>query len=148
MSIGNVFEPEWEEERNDDGFHWRRAQIGRQVGAVELGASIYEVQPQGSTFPLHAHFSNEEMLFVLSGSPTLVTLEGDRELASGEVVAFRAGREGSHRIDNRTGEVVRILILSTMKAPEITAMLESGGYWIRDYPPGADPAGGSLDERL
>jgi uncharacterized cupin superfamily protein len=142
----NLYEPEWDADRDAPPFRWRRARLGRQAGAADLGASLFEVPPGAATFPLHAHYANEELLVVVEGRPTLTTLEGERELAPGEVVAFPAGRSGAHRLDNRTGERVRVLVVSTMRAPEINAMFESGQFWVRDYVPGTEPPEGALDE--
>lgn len=144
----NIFEPHWDEERDQDGFRWQRSRVGLQVGAEKLGASLFEVPPGGATFPLHAHFSNEELLFVLAGEPTLSGLAGERRLEAGEAVVFPAGEAGAHRIDNHSEEPVRVLIVSTMLAPEINRMFEEGQYWIRDYPPGGDSAGAGLDLRV
>jgi hypothetical protein len=35
-----------------------------------------------------------------------------------------------------------VLIVSTMRAPEINAMLEDGCGWLRDYVPGTTPPEG------
>ena len=145
--MANVFEPDWDAESDEAPFRWRRARIGRQIGAEQLGASLFEIAPGDATFPLHAHYANEEMLFVLSGTPTLLTPDAERTLQPGEAVAFRAGRAGAHRIDNRTESPARVLIVSTMKAPEINEMFEDRTFRIRDYAPGADPPSGSVDVR-
>ena len=60
----NLFEPDWEAERDEPPFRWRRARLGRQAGARQLGASLFELPPGAATFPLHAHYSNEELLVV------------------------------------------------------------------------------------
>ena len=144
--MANVLKPEFDAERDEPPFRWRRAKLGQQAGARELGASLFEVPAGAATFPLHAHFANEELLIVLSGRPTLTGRDGDsRELEPGEVVAFPAGRAGAHRLDNETGEPLRILIVSTMKAPEINEMLEDESFWVRDYAPGRSPDDDSLD---
>jgi uncharacterized cupin superfamily protein len=143
----NFLEPEWDAERDAPPFGWRRAFLARQAGARDLGASLFEVPPGAATFPLHAHFNNEELLFVVSGRPTLTTREGERELAPGEVVAFLPGRGGAHRLDNHSDEPVRVLLVSTMRAPEINEMLEDGEFWLRDYVPGTDPPPDALDVR-
>ena len=144
--MANVLKPEFDAERDEPPFRWRRAKLGRQAGARELGASLFEVPAGSATFPLHAHYANEELLIVLSGRPTLTGRDGDsRVLEPGEVVAFPAGGEGAHRIDNETGEPLRILIVSTMKAPEINEMLEDESFWVRDYAPGRSPEDDSLD---
>jgi uncharacterized cupin superfamily protein len=144
----NVFEPDWDAERDDPPFRWRRARLGHQAGAQQLGASLFELQPGAATFPLHAHFANEELLVVVAGRLTLTGADGSkRALEPGDVVACPAGRDGAHRIDNESGEPARVLILSTMKAPEINEMLEDGTYWVRDYAPGLFPEDPGLDVR-
>ena len=135
----NVNDPQWEAEQDRGPFRWRRARVGHHAGARELGASVFELAPGGSTFPLHAHHANEEMLVVLRGRPTLRTIDGERELEEGEVVSFRAGREGAHRVDNRTDEPVRVLIVSTMIGPEVVEHIDSQKVYARSYAPGADP---------
>jgi uncharacterized cupin superfamily protein len=95
--VANLHSPEWDQEQDHPPFVWRRARLGRQAGAERLGASLYELPPGAASWPLHAHRANEELLMVVSGTPTLRGLGGERELAPGEVVSFRAGREGAHR---------------------------------------------------
>jgi uncharacterized cupin superfamily protein len=144
----NLFEPDWDAERDDPPFRWRRARLGHQAGSHQLGASLFELEPGSATFPLHAHFANEELLVVIAGRPTLTGADGEqRELEPGEVVACLAGRDGAHRVDNHTDERARVLILSTMRAPEINEMLEDGTYWVRSYAPGLLPEDPELDVR-
>lgn len=138
-SMPNLFEPEWDADQDKAPFTWRRARIGRQAGSEQLGASLFEVPPGSSTFPLHVHHANEELVVVVSGRPTLRTLDGERELFPGEVVAFPVGRRGAHRLDNRTDAAVQVLILSTMLAPEVNEYPDSGKIWARTYAPGAEP---------
>ncbi|MGH2762718.1 MAG: cupin domain-containing protein [Thermoleophilaceae bacterium] len=142
----NLFDPDWDAERDEPPFRWRRARIGRQARARELGASLFELPPGAATFPLHAHHANEEMVLVLAGRPTLTDGAGEmRELEPGEVVACPAGRDGAHRLDNRGAEPALVLIVSTMKAPEVNEMLEDGTFWVRDYAPGLTPEDPGLD---
>ena len=82
--------------------------------------------PGAATFLLHAHHANEELILVISGSLVLRTLEGERELHSGDVVACPRGRRGAHRLDNRSGESARVLVVSTMNAPDINEFPDSG----------------------
>ena len=142
----NLFEPDWDAARDEPPFSWRRARIGWQAGARDLGASLFELPPGSATFPLHAHYANEEMILVLAGRPSLTGADGEvRELVAGEVVACPAGREGAHRVDNHGDEAARVLIVSTMREPEINEMLEDGTFWVRDYAPGRTPDDPDLD---
>jgi uncharacterized cupin superfamily protein len=135
-------------ERDEPPFVWRRARLARQAGASKLGASLFEVPPGAATFQLHVHHANEELIFVLTGRVTLSDGESERELSSGAVVACPAGRAGAHRLDNRGDDPARILIVSTMLAPDVTELHEDGQIWVRDDPPGSDPPPGALDSKL
>jgi uncharacterized cupin superfamily protein len=140
----NVFDPRFDAEQDRPPFTWRRARIARQAGGERLGASLFELPPGASSFTLHVHHANEEMIVVLAGRPTLRSLDGERELEPGEVVACPAGERGAHRLDNRGDEPARVLVMSTMIAPDIATYPDSGKVWVRDYPPGGQPpAGGS-----
>ena len=145
MSRPNVNEPRWDAEQDTGPFRWKRAFVGRQAGARDLGASVFEVPPGASTFPLHAHHANEEILVVLAGRPTLRTADGGRSLEEGDLVSFTTGRAGAHRIDNRTEQPVRVLIVSTMVGPEVVEHLDSEKIYARSYPPGAEPPRGAVD---
>lgn len=137
--MANVFEPEWDAEQERPPFAWRRSRIGRQAGSERLGASLFELEPGASSFPLHIHRQNEELIVVLEGRPTLRGIDGERELTPGEVVACPAGRGGAHRVDNGSDAPVRFLVVSTMEAPDIVEYPDSGKVWIRDHAPGTDP---------
>ena len=135
--MANVLQPDFDAEQDEPPFTWRRARLGRQAGAEALGASLFELPPGASSFPLHVHHANEEMIVVLTGRPTLRTIDDERELSPGQVVACPTGRRGAHRIDNRADEPARFLIVSTMIAPEVNEYPDSGKVWARDFPPGA-----------
>jgi len=136
--MANVLDPNWDAEQDRPPFTWRRARLGRQAGSEQLGASLYELPPGASSFPLHVHHANEELLVVLSGAPTLRSIDSERALEPGEVVACPTGRSGAHRLDNRTAEPVRVMIVSTMIAPELAEYPDSGKMWAKSAPPGAD----------
>jgi uncharacterized cupin superfamily protein len=111
----NIQSPEWEAEL--PGLRGQR--VGAAAGAEKLGATLYEVDPGGRVSPLHIHHANEELLFTISGRPTLRTPDGERVLEPGEVVAFLSGRRGAHQVLNRSDAPARVLIVSTMLYPEV-----------------------------
>lgn len=145
MSERNIFDPDFDAEQDKPPFSWRRARIGRQSGSEKLGTSLFELQPGASSFPLHVHHANEELLMVVAGTPTLRTLDGQRELQTGEVVAFPTGRGGAHRLDNRSDEPARFVIVSTMISPEVNEYPDSDKIWVRNFAPGTDGPEDALD---
>jgi uncharacterized cupin superfamily protein len=115
----NILEPDFDQLRDHPGFDCRRAHVGRQAGAQRLGASVWDVPPGQAACPYHFHLVEEELLFVLSGRPSLRGPDGWRELEPGEVVSFPAGEAGAHQIVNRSEQEVRLLIASLSGVPEI-----------------------------
>ena len=131
----NLFEPEWVE-RTDAPLRGRTARVGAAAGAERLGATLYEIDPGQNGAPFHLHHGNEEMIIVLSGSPTLRTIDGTRTLDAGDVVACPVGRAGAHQVQNLTSDPVRVLVVSTMIYPEAAEMLDSDKILVISHPPG------------
>jgi uncharacterized cupin superfamily protein len=122
----NLFGDEWDGGRDRPGWQWKWLGVGKRLGAEKIGASVYELAPGQRTFPYHWHQVEEEWLIVLRGEPTLRDPTGERTLAAGDCVVFRAGPEGAHGIRNDTGEPVRLLMLSSEAAAEICFYPDSG----------------------
>ena len=104
----------------------RGSRLGPRVGAQQLGATLYELDPGGQAAPYHLHHANEELLIVLDGELELRTPDGRRAVRRGEVVAFIAGPDGAHRVRNRGDGPARYLIVSTMRFPEVAEQLDTG----------------------
>lgn len=122
----NINRPDFDDLREEPGFRAQRARIGRQAGCQRLGVSVWQVAPGEAAYPYHFHLSEEEVVIVLSGRPSLRTAEGWRELEEGELIAFPRGEEGVHQIVNRSDETVRFLALSTGGEPDIVLQPDSG----------------------
>ncbi len=121
----NLNDPQFDEERDRDGFRARRARIGYQLGTERLGISQWDLQPGEAAYPYHLHLTEEELLIVLKGAPALRTPDGWRDLAEGEIVSFPRGEEGAHQLVNRTDEPVAFLAISTHGDPDIVLYPDS-----------------------
>lgn len=121
----NIYDANYEERDAPDGFRSRRARIGYELGSELVGASLWEVPPGEAAYPYHFHYSDEEVVFVLSGRPSLRTPEGVRELETGEAVRFPLGEEGAHQILNPTDEPVTFLAISSHGRPDIVVYPDS-----------------------
>jgi uncharacterized cupin superfamily protein len=139
MKSVNLFTIEAEADPSEPpGYVAPRAKLGPMLGAAMIGGSIYELAPGQSICPFHYEYGNEEWLIVLEGHPALRHYEGDGEaetvLAPGDVVCFPQGREGAHKVTNKTGSPVRVLVLSTMNDPSAAVYPDSDkiGIWPGD----------------
>jgi uncharacterized cupin superfamily protein len=124
MSV-NIARPLFDEPRQHPGFTCGRARLGRQLGTEKVGLSLWDLPPGQAAYPYHWHVAEEEVVVVLSGTPSLRTPEGWRDLEEGEVVSFLVGEEGAHQIVNRTEGPVRFLALSNQQ-PDICVYPDSG----------------------
>jgi uncharacterized cupin superfamily protein len=104
----------------------RGARLGPRVGSVQLGATLYELDPGGQAAPYHFHHANEELLIVLDGELELRTPEGLRTIRRGEVVGFVAGESGAHRVRNAGSGSARYLVVSTQRWPEVAEYPDTG----------------------
>ena len=104
------------------GFAFAEVSASGRTGDELIGASLYELETGNQLWPYHFHIGNEEWALVVSGTPTLRTPDGERELQAGDVVGFPQGEGGAHTFYNRGAEPSRILIFSTLR----------GGYCV--YP--------------
>lgn len=121
----NLFEPSWDAEVDAGGAALRATRLARHARAYRLAANLYELEPGAWVSPLHFHHRNEELLFVLSGTPALRRSDSDvRELEPGEVIAFPAGPDGVHQILNRSDQPARVLICATNDLPEVAEQTE------------------------
>ena len=121
----NIFDPNYEERDGPPGFKAFRARIGYELGSERVGASMWKLPPGETAYPYHFHYSDEEIVFVLSGRPTLRTPAGTRVLEPGEAVHFGLGEEGAHQLSNPTEEEVRFLAVSTNGAADIVVYPDS-----------------------
>ena len=98
------------------GFAFAETSASQRTGDELIGSTIYEFEPGNQLWPYHFHVGNEEWGIVVSGTPTLRTPGGERELRAGDVFGFPQGEEGAHTFYNRGSEPSRIVILSTLRS--------------------------------
>lgn len=123
--MANIYRPEFEEGKRPQGFRSRRARIGYELGTELIGASLWEVPPGEAAYPYHFHYSDEELVIVLSGRPSLRTPDGVRELEEGEALRFGLGEEGAHQIFNQGEEPAIFLAISSHGRPDVIVYPDS-----------------------
>ena len=137
----NFLEDEPWDEAGDD---LKRARwFGHPFGADMLGASLTEYLPGSPGGPLHMHYGVEEMFFVLSGTPTVRTPEGEERLSPGDVVYFPEGPDGLHDFSNPTSEPAACSASRRKRFPDVVAYPERGVAWVATrHPERPVPEGG------
>jgi uncharacterized cupin superfamily protein len=81
--------------------------LGEFFGLKNFGVNLTHLAPGARSALRHAHSKQDEIVYILSGSPTLVTDEGETPLAPGMCAGFKAGTGNAHHLLNPTaGEVL------------------------------------------
>lgn len=66
--------------------------VGSALGTEHMGIRFYELEPGDSTaFGYHAHADQEELFYVLDGTLTFETEDGDVEVSEDETIYFEPG---------------------------------------------------------
>ena len=127
----NILAPEFDHASERDGYRWRGARIGPQLGSEQIGACLYELGAGQRTYPYHFHHGTEEWVLVVAGSPLVRTPDGERTLRQGELLCFPAGAAGAHQLSGPG----TVLIISANRTPDAAEYPDSGKLGVR--PPGA-----------
>lgn len=112
--------------------------LGDLFGLTNFGVNLTKLMPGGESALRHAHTRQDEFIYILEGTPTLVTDEGETLLQPGMCAGFKAGTGNGHHLVNRTGgDVLYIEIGDRTPGDEgsypdddIQAALDSGGKWV------------------
>lgn len=99
MRVVNLFDVDMEEGPGRDGFWFRAAELRALLGAVRIGAGLYEAREGVPIWPYHYHYPGEEWLYVLAGAPVLRDVGGRHVLQTGDVVCFPPGHRGAHTVE-------------------------------------------------
>ena len=83
--------------------------LGDAAGLTRFGVNLVELGPGDWSAPRHWHSHEDEFVFVLDGTLTLVTEAGEQSLGPGMAAGFPAGRAEGHHLINKSGRPARYL---------------------------------------
>ena len=76
--------------------------LGDVFGLATFGVNLTRLAPGGESALRHAHSLQDELVYILSGHPTLITDAGETRLEPGMCAGFKAGSGDAHHLVNRT----------------------------------------------
>ncbi|MBI3507176.1 MAG: cupin domain-containing protein [Proteobacteria bacterium] len=111
--------------------------LGDLFGLKNFGVNMTTLAPGGESALLHRHSKQDEFVFVVSGSPTLVTDRGDVQLHAGMCAGFPAGGCAHQLVNRTTGEVVYLEIGDRLPGDgveypvdDLQAKMGADGSWV------------------
>jgi uncharacterized cupin superfamily protein len=95
----------------------RRA-LGDAFGLDQFGVNLARLGPGAHSALRHAHSLEDEFIYILEGTPTLVTDAGETVLHPGMCAGFRAGTGNAHALVNRSDTDVVYLEVGSRRENE------------------------------
>jgi uncharacterized cupin superfamily protein len=83
--------------------------LGEHFGLSRFGVNLTRLAPGAISALRHAHARQDEFIYVLAGTPTLVTDAGETLLEPGLCAGFAAGSGDAHQLINRSDAEVLYL---------------------------------------
>ena len=110
--------------------------LGDVFGLRNFGVNLTILLPGAESALLHRHSTQDEFIYILSGTPTLVTEAGEAEMAPGMCMGFPAAGV-AHQLVNRTDAEVRYLEVGDRLAgdagsypvDDLVASFSADGKW-------------------
>lgn len=76
--------------------------LGDPFGLTIFGVNLTTLPPGAMSALRHAHTRQDEFIYILEGTPTLITDAGEMKLAPGMCAGFKAGTGDAHHLVNRS----------------------------------------------
>jgi uncharacterized cupin superfamily protein len=86
-----------------------KRRLGDFFGLSNFGVNLTRLAPGAISALRHAHSRQDEFVYILEGSPTLITDSGEVELSPGMCAGFKAETGDAHHLVNRTQADVAFL---------------------------------------
>jgi len=93
--------------------------LGDLFGLTNFGVNLTRLTPGGASALRHSHSAQDELIYILEGSPTLVTNAGETLLKPGMCAGFKAGTGDGHQLTNRTESDVSYLEIGDRSAGDV-----------------------------
>jgi uncharacterized cupin superfamily protein len=87
----------------------QKRQLGELFGLKNFGVNLTSLAPKSVSALRHSHLKQDEFIYIVQGSPTLNTNDGQFVLSPGMCIGFPAGTGNAHNLCNETSEVVLYL---------------------------------------
>lgn len=114
------------DEGEDEIGRFRAELLSDAGGLTQFGAFVETLWPGSAASKHHWHANEDEMIFVLSGTVTLIEGDSETDLVQGDAATFKAGVPIGHHLENRTKAPCRYLVVGTRSGDDVVTYAETG----------------------
>lgn len=79
-----------------------RKRVGNAAGLTNFGVNLVMLLPGSSSALRHWHEKQDEFVYVIAGTPTLITSAGEQPMTPGMMAGFPAATDNGHHLVNRS----------------------------------------------
>lgn len=113
-----------------------KRQLGDLFGLRNFGVNLTTLKPGGISALLHRHSKQDEFIYIVAGTPTLITDDGEAVLAPGDCAGFPAGGIAHHLVNRSQADVTYLEVgdrtpgdTGTYPRDDLKAALQDDGTW-------------------
>ena len=115
-----------------------KRRLGDHFGLGNFGVNLTELAPGAVSALLHHHTKQDEFIYILSGTPTLLLDDREYPMQPGDCCGFKAGNGVGHQLVNRSSQIVQYLEIGDRSAgdyaeypaDDLKFTQEQGDAWI------------------
>ena len=96
----------------------------------KLNVKFFTLMPGKTNYPYHYHTGAEEVFYIISGTATLKTPDGDRIVTEGDTIVLPANASGAHQLTNTSDDALVYLDISTAESPDVVFFPDKGDFRI------------------
>lgn len=96
-----------------------RHPLGSHFGITNFGVNLTRLPPGSISAPRHCHSLQDEFVYILEGTPVLVTGAGEMPLNPGMCAGFKAGSGDAHQLRNDSDAMVVYLEVGDRTAGDV-----------------------------
>jgi|TARA_B110000263_G_scaffold49029_1_gene40863 uncharacterized cupin superfamily protein len=83
-----------------------RHRLSSAIGLTKFGVNLVQLEPGARSSARHWHTQQDEFVFIVEGTATLVTNDEKVKLTKGMSVGFPAGNANGHQLFNESNSIV------------------------------------------
>lgn len=101
--------------------HRLKRRLGNHGGLNNFGVNMVTLPPGSGSALRHHHALQDEFVYIISGTPTLVTDAGEQTMTPGQCAAFPAGAGDGHKLMNNSAADVVYLEVGDRTANDVVS---------------------------
>lgn len=115
----------------NDNARRRNKSLGDLTGLKGIGFHIIEVHPGHESTELHAHYHEDECVYVLEGEAQATIGENIYTVRAGDFIGYRAGGE-PHKLENTSDSVLKCIVVGQRLEHDVADYPDKGKRIFRN----------------